>query len=73
MKCTNLSTKVVPEGKERERNGNVSEEIVVEIFSNTNRNVSYPGIGSIEGPPKNEPKQSNTKTNLKWEKLKVKR
>lgn len=57
MKCTNLSTKVVPEGKERERGmENVSEEIVVEIFSNTNRNVSYPGIGSIEGPPKNEPK-----------------
>lgn len=57
MKCTNLSTKVVPEGKERERGmENVSEEIVVEIFSNTNINVSYPGIGSTEGPPKNEPK-----------------
>lgn len=31
MKCTNLSTKVVPERKERERGmENVSEEIVVE-------------------------------------------
>lgn len=57
IKCTNLSTKVVPEGKERERGmENIFEEIVVENFSNTKRSVSYPGIGSTEGPPKNEPK-----------------
>lgn len=59
IKCTNLSTKVVPEGKKRERGmENVFEEIVVENFSKTNRNVSYPGIGSTEGPPKMKPNRA---------------
>ena len=64
MKCANLHIIGVPEGVEREREGNwkcIWRNYGWKHPKSKNRNT-YPGTGNTESPKQDEPKQTHTKT-----------